>query len=139
MIWLTPSRVTLATTTLSHVESVSIDRFASRFVEEWSDLGPYQVFADVAHERVVCRVVRAITTDDDSRYSAPALGAQVMLAFETAPTASDARRTSVEITLVIRSVEHTPHPTRGIRQTITGVAISSDGATDPIIESEVTP
>jgi hypothetical protein len=139
VIWLRPTSVSLGTTALHSIESISIDRVALGLVEEWSDLGPYQVFADVARERITCRIVRTLSLDDATRFSSPMPGEQHTLSFRIAPSASDAGRTQIDIPIVIRSVEHDPHPTRGTRVAITAIAISSDGATDPVIESEVAP
>jgi hypothetical protein len=138
MIWLQPRIVTLGNDTLRNVQSISVDRFTSKFVEEWSDLGPYAVFADVSQVRLVCRIQRLLDIEDAARLASLTLGSQVTLSFQTAPGTSDAHRLQIDLTMVLRSVEHDSNPTQGMRQTITGVAISSDGATDPIIESEVT-
>ena len=136
MIWLNPTNVSFGSDTYSLVESVAIDRDASRLVVEHGDDGPHAVFADVPKQRVTVRIVRRVS---DPSANVPSPGAMAELSFDTSANASlaDARRITVA-SAVVSSVTHTLTRSDGGRQTIVLVAVSSDGATDPVQNTPIT-
>jgi len=130
MIWLNPANVSFGSLTLDNVESVSIDRASSRFVEDYSDLGPHVVFADSPRQRVTVRIVRTVIENEDFE---PVPGEMAGLAFSPALNASASSVASVSIdNAVVFSVSHDLSKARGATQTIVFRAVSSDGVTDPI-------
>jgi hypothetical protein len=129
MLVLNPRQVSLGEETLEDVGAVVIDRRAEKLVVEWSDFGAHAVYADVAEQRIVVRIVQEVVRAD---VGGPAPGDEVELAFHTSPTAGDVGRRKVSMTVVVTGVSHELSRKRGAVRTIEAVAISSDGATDPV-------
>lgn len=134
MIWLDPSRVTLGGDALEGVSSVSVDRKATRFVEEYSDTGPHVVFADAPEQRVTARLIRTV---GESGAGALRPGDSGELAFEVGASASAAGARRISMQVVIQSIANKVDPKAGATQTIECVALSSDGATDPVSDVAV--
>ena len=134
MIWLDPERVTLSGSPLAGVVSITVDRRASRFVEAYSDAGPHVVFADAPERRVGVRITRRV---DQGGAGAHRPGDAAALAFRVGPSASDARVREVAVSVVIEAVENRVDRKGGATQVIACVAVSSDGASDPVIETPV--
>lgn len=129
MLLLNPRSVTFGSATWDSVVAVMIDRDSVRFVEEWSDAGPHAVLADAPEQRVTIRVVQEVTRDD---LGSPRPGEAGALSLCTAPTGADAGRRKLTAQAVVRSVSHEVSLKRGAVRTITLVAVSADGAADPI-------
>lgn len=132
MLIIKPRSVTLLGVTLEHVDAVGVDRRTSKRVEERTDLGPHIVFADAPEQRVTVSITRTLTRDEASGFRP---GQQGELRFVAAPSDSDAGRRSFSATVVIVSVEHDLGVKFGARQRIVALAVSTDGANDPIIET----
>lgn len=139
MLLLNPSSVRFGDDLWDDATLIAIDRAPARLAENWSDLGPYQVFADAPEQRITIRIVRRLTRDQPPP---PPLGTMAQLRFATSPSASDAGRRLIEATAVLIEVDHQlpgdgdpPSRTRArsASQTLTLVAISGDGADDPIV------
>jgi len=135
MIWLNPRRVTIAGEELSHVSVVTVDRKADRVVVEYSDVGPHVAFADVPEQRVTITLVRTLVNEGASGALRP--GDKGALTFRTSPSASDAQTREISAEVVITAVEHEVSAKKGAMQTLACVAISPDGASDPISEAVV--
>jgi hypothetical protein len=136
MLWLSPERVELLGASLSGVTMVSVDRVTTRLAEEWSDLGPHVVFADAAEQRVTVTVRRGAQGGEGLLTPAAIRpGAQGTLTLRANPSAGDGKGTSVTASVVVTGVEHGAGAKRGVEQTIRMVAVSSDGALDPISEA----
>lgn len=134
MIWLRPEGVTFDGVVLANVSSVSVDRASARLVEEWADGGPHVVFADAARRRVTIRVVRAVT---EAEVLAPDVGELGALSFTPSTNASSGGRVTVTAgQAVVTSVTHSVSRGGGSTQTIEFVALSSDGAKDPVVQVE---
>jgi len=129
MLVLNPRELTLGGETLEDVVAVVIDRAAERRVVEWSDFGAHPVFADVAELRTTVRVVQQLSAGD---LGGVAPGGEVALEFHTSPTGGHTGRRRVSATIVVTGVSHELSRKRGAVRTIEGVAISADGATDPV-------
>lgn len=117
---------------LPDAAAVLIDRAAARAVLDWSDAGPHPVFADVPEQRTTITIVRTLTRGD---FAAPAPGQAGELAFlfSAAGTSTDADRRRFSAQCVVRDVRHEMNPAAAAaRQSITLLALSPDGATDPI-------
>ena len=129
MLVMNPRAVSLAGAVLDDVIAVMVDRVSERTIVEWADAGPHPVFADVPERRVVIRV-----TQQQSRgaIDGPAPGDEGSLVFHTSPTSGHAGRRCVSATVVITGVSYELSRKRGALRTIEGVAISADGASDPI-------
>lgn len=132
MIWLNPERVTLGPFELRNVSVVALDRVAHRTAEEWTDLGPHIGFVDVPEQRVVVSIARQVL---ETETTGPKPGESHALSFRTAAGSSAAAVRTVNMTVVVTSVEHTM--TKGGRATqgIHAVALSSDGIVDPVVEA----
>lgn len=135
MVILSPETVKFGTSVWDAVVGISLDRAAARQLVEWSDLGPHAVFADVPEERVTVRVVRRLlrTTMLSLR-----TGDSAELSATFSPTAGGTQRARLRVTCVVLGVEHDVSPGRGAVQTVTLVAVSSSGATDPIVVEDGT-
>ncbi len=134
MLILHPREVSFLNTPWKNVTSVVVDRAATRIVTDVSDAGPHVLFADCPEQRVTIRVTMDIAEDS---ILAPALGVQGTLAFATAPTGVNASRSSVTATAVITAVSHEVSLRKGAVRTVEFVAVSADGAADPITITDV--
>jgi len=131
MLFLNPPSLSLLSTTYSNIESVSIDRLAHRELTDYSDSGPYAVFADIPESKVEIAITQRLDSGNDQSLTGPKPGQQGTLELTTSPNASQAQRKKLTAQVVIRSVRYdlTAKPKR----TISLVAISPDGAADPIV------
>lgn len=129
MLVLNPRRVTFAGQTWSEVAAVVIDRQSKRTLTEWSDLGPHAVFADAPEQLVTVRVVQKATTDD---LHAPTPGDAGELSFAASPSGADSPRRRLRAQCVVTEVTHELSLTAGAVRTLRLVALSPDGAADPI-------
>ncbi|MBL8876944.1 MAG: hypothetical protein JNM86_14195 [Phycisphaerae bacterium] len=134
MLFLNPTKLSLLSADYSNIESVSIDRLAHREVTEYSDAGPYAVFADIPESKVEIAITQRLDTGamtiNDQSLTGPKPGQQGTLELITSPNSSQAQRKKLTTQVVIRAVRYdlAAKPKR----TISLVAISPDGATDPI-------
>lgn len=129
---LTPTTVTFGSLTLDAIAAVTVDRLAVREAVEFGDLGPHVAFADIPEQRTLVTLTRRLDRPD---LTALRPGDQAELTLTAAAGASDAARTRLTATCVVHTVRHqlnttTPKPTA--LQTITLLAISPNGASDPI-------
>ena len=129
MLLLNPTTVRFGATILPNITSIAIDRTPRRRVEDWSDLGPYAVLADVPEQRIRIHITQELTESDTV---APTPGQQATLSFHTSPTRGDSARKKLTATAVILEVKHELSQKRGATRTITVAVISTDGTTDPI-------
>lgn len=134
MIWLNPRRVTIHGAELRYVSVVMVDRSGDRVVVEHSDEGPHAAFVDVPEQRVTIALTRTIVGEGAGSLRP---GDSGVLTFRTAASASDAEVREVSATVVITSIEHKVDSKRGAQQTITCIAVSSDGVSDPVVETVV--
>lgn len=129
MLVLNPRLVRFGSRTWPGVSLVAIERRAARLAIEWSDMGPHPVFADAPEQRLTIRIIQDVAGDE---IDAPTPGEQAVLVFYTAPTGADARRRKVSITAVITGVTYDLSLSRGTQRRTSLVAVSADGAADPI-------
>lgn len=134
MLFLNPQHVSLGALTLEHVASIVVSRAADRLTVEYSDLGPFPVFADVPQERTTLTITRDLLDAGLPETDALALGHQATLSFTTAPNASDARTRTFSLTIVITAIRNDLPRDRRLFQVISCLAISTDGASDPLAE-----
>ncbi len=134
MVFLNPDIVTLGALRLTNVAFVAIDRQARRTALEYSDLGPYAAFVDVPEQRITLRIVRRIT---ESETSALKPGDKVVFSVRVAPGASAAQALRIECQVVITSIDAALSNRAGATQRISAVAVSTDGAADPIVITSV--
>lgn len=134
MIWLNPDKVTLGSFELRNVSLVAVDRAARRTAEEWTDVGPHLGFADVPEQRVSVSISRQIL---ETETTGPRPGEAHALTFRTSAGSSAAAVRSVSMTVVVRSVEYVIGKSGRATQMIRGVAVSSDGVVDPVVETAV--
>ncbi len=135
MLILNPGIVTFGARTLGDVVMLTVDRSAHRRVEEWSDAGPYAVFADVPEQRVRVRVVQELSREDVGGASPGEAGT---LTFRTSPASAESGRRKAAASAVVVGVTHEivsrgsagGRPTA--RRIIELIAVSPDGAADPI-------
>ncbi len=129
MLVLNPRQVKFGNTVWDDVVLVAVDRAASRVVEEWSDLGPYAAFGDVPEQRITIRVVQELARDD---LDGPGPGDLAELTLHTSPGWSDGGRRKLAARAMVTRVEHEVSLKRGAVRTVTLLAISEDGAEDPV-------
>jgi hypothetical protein len=129
MLILNPREVTFADTPWSNVTLIALDRKSTRLALAWSDNGPHPTFADAPEQQTLLQVVMEVDRDD---INAPKPGDQGTLTFATSPTASDASRRRVTMTALVTNVTHELSLRRGSIRTISLIAVSSDGAADPV-------
>jgi hypothetical protein len=129
VLLLHPRRVRLDSLTLDNITAVAIDRAAHRHIEDWSDLGPYAVLADVPEQAVRITLEQELSADD---LGPPRPGDRATLTLFAAPAAADSRRKQIAASVVVLSVTHSLSLKRGALRTITLAALSLDGAADPI-------
>jgi hypothetical protein len=135
MLSLHPPSVSLLGVALADVDALAVDRRTSKHAEERTDRGPHLVFADAPEQRVTVAITRTLTRDEATTFRP---GDQGDLRFTTAPSASDGARRTFAATVVILSVEHDLTLRNGVRQRIHAVALSADGAADPVSETTST-
>lgn len=128
MLILNPTHVTFAGTQWPDVTAVVIDRDAIRAAISYGDHGPHPTFADVPEQRTTLEVTMDLPRGD---LSTARPGDQGTLTLYTSPTSSDAQRRKLTATGVVTNVQHKVGDKSATR-TITLVALSTDGATDPI-------
>ena len=133
MLILNPRIVTFGSHTWPDIAAIAIDRSPHRTVEDWSDLGPFAVLADVPEQKVRVTISQEVERDDGS---VPRPGESETLSFCTSPTASDAGRRRFSCTAVVLDVRHELSLRKGAVRTITLAAVSEDGASDPIEMSD---
>lgn len=136
MLLLNPRLVQFGPHAWDDVAAVTIDRAAARLAEEWGDLGPHAAFADVPELRTTIRIVQELLRDD---LDAPLPGTQDELTLHTSPAWADGGRRKLTARAIITRIEHEVSLKRGAIRTITLLAISEDGADDPITFSEAAP
>lgn len=135
MVFLNPERVTLGSHTLTNVALVTIDREARRVTVEYSDLGRFAAFADVPEERITVRIVRRVTREETDAIKP---GDKLALGIRTGPGLSAAGARAISATVVITGIESSMDARSrghgaGATQRVTALAVSADGATDPIV------
>ncbi len=140
MLWLNPELVTLAlagapSLTLDGVRSISINRSAARLALEFTDLGPHVGFADAPEQRVDIVIERNVSPETAAPSAALAPGALGALSFRAAAANSDRAGRLISAQAVVTRVRHDHSRSLGWLQTIALVAISDDGASDPILVS----
>lgn len=128
MLLLNPRTAKFGDMRWTEITAIAIDRTPRRRVEEWSDEGPYAVFADVPEQRVRIVITQELVQSDTDP---PIPGAQDTLIFYTSPAPADSARKKVSATAVILDVRHELSLKKGAVRTITLAAVS-DGASDPI-------
>jgi len=136
MLILNPERVELGTAVLDRVTSVTIDRQTVSPVEQWGGTGPWCRLVDSTKRRVTVTVKQEPGPALDA---GPALGSQAELRAIVAPTRSDKGRRRVRCLCVVISVEHALPTGKPPVRTVTLLAVSTAGATDPVAIEEVTP
>ncbi|MEO0511417.1 MAG: hypothetical protein AAF108_00775 [Planctomycetota bacterium] len=128
MLVLDATKVSFAGSGLGGARLIAVDRVAATELVSFSDDGPHVVFADVPQQRVTLKLVRRLPT---GTLDGPEPGDEGALSFETAVGRTDGSRSSVSAQAVVTKVQH--GVTReGVEQTISFVAVSSAGATDPV-------
>lgn len=135
MLLLNPESVKFGSSLWTDVTGVVIDRAAERLAAEWSDMGPYAVLVDVPEQRVTVRVTRRLVRDTPS---SPVPSDAAELTVCTSPGAGDARRRRIRIQCVVTGVTHDMKDQRSATQTITLLAVSSDGAANPVTVEDAT-
>jgi len=129
MLLLSPRTVTFAATLWPNVALVAIDRAASRPLLDYTDAGPHPTFADAPEQVTRIRIVQELASED---LGSPRPGELGTLELFTSPTATNRPRTRLSAIACVESVTHEVSLKRGTLRTITLVALSPDGAADPI-------
>jgi len=138
---ITPDIVKFGTLTLDGVLWLAVERSAERLAIEWTDSGPHAVFADAPEQRVMLRLTRRIVGQAPASV---APGQREMLTADFAPGGSGGKRRRLTVTAVVTSVEYqfagadaSSGSSRSTRQEISFVALSTDGAAEPVAIQDV--
>lgn len=129
MLLLSPRVVSFGGLEWTHVALVAIDRETERAALEFGDLGPHPVFADAPEQTTRIKVVQELSSED---LGSPRPGEVGALVLHTSPTATNRPRMRLSATACVESVAHEVSLKRGTLRTIVLVALSVDGAADPI-------
>ncbi len=129
MLILNPRHVTFAAATWPDVTLITLSRRTTRVVLDWSDNGPHPTFADCPEQRTDIKLMMEVQRGD---LDGPRPGDTGTLAFFTSPTTADGARRRVSMTAVVVGVGHEVSLKAGAVRTIDLVAVSSDGAADPV-------
>ncbi|MBL8964393.1 MAG: hypothetical protein KF787_04660 [Phycisphaeraceae bacterium] len=129
MLFLNPRSVLFGPRRWDGVETISVERAATRLVVDRPDGGSYPVFVDVAEQSVAIRVVQRLAGHDTDP---PRCGEEATLSFLTGPTDSQARPGRVAAVAVVRRVAYEFSRSRGISRVVTLAAVSPDGHSDPV-------
>ncbi len=135
MLTLTPAHVTFAGQVWPDVAAISVDRRATREVVEWSDAGPHVAFADCPEQRIDITVTMHLT--GRAHFDAPRPGQGGDLAFFPAPGGSDGGRIRISTQAVVLGIAHDLAGKKGALRTIRLIAVSPNGALDPISIDQV--
>lgn len=118
----------------TEVSSIALDRGPARAVVEWGDLGPHPTLADVPEVRTTVRIVRRLLRDEPDGVRPGDAGE---LVFEAAPAGGAAQRRRWTIACVVMRTNTEVDDRRGAQRTIELVAVSTDGAADPVSSEPV--
>ncbi|QYK47540.1 MAG: hypothetical protein KF838_12200 [Phycisphaeraceae bacterium] len=129
MLLLSPRTVSFGDSTWANVALVTIDREASRSVIAYTDTGPHPTFVDAPEQVTRIKIVQELASED---LGAPRPGEVGMFELFTSPTSTNRPRTRLAAEACVESVTHEVSLKRGAVRTITLIALSTDGATDPI-------
>jgi hypothetical protein len=129
LLLLSPRTVTFGASLWSNVALVAIDREASRPLLDYTDQGPHPTFADAPEQTTRIKVVQELASED---LGSPRPGEVALLELFTSPTSTNRPRTRLSASACIEAVTHEVSLKRGPLRTITLIALSPDGATDPI-------
>lgn len=129
MLVLAPESVAFEGEAWSGVESIAVDRVASKQVAEVGDLGPHVVFADVPEQRVDVKVTRRI---ERSELETVRPGDEGTLTFRAGFGRTDAGWSLVTIGVVVTRVAHV-FDRSGVKRVVTMVGVSLDGSADPVV------
>jgi hypothetical protein len=133
MLVLSPTTVSFGGERWEQVTQIAIDREAVREVTAWSDLGPHVVFADVPEQRVKIKVVMDVPSDANS----PVPGRMGTLMARLSPSLTHASGVMLSARAVVVGVTHEIGGRKGASRTVELIAVSADGASDPIVFSRV--
>ena len=139
MLILNPASVMLAGVEYSNVESCAIDRAAHKEVVEWSDNGPYAVFADVPEQKVEIKFTQRLASNAaDQQLDRLRPGQSVSVEVVTSLNSSQAQRRRITATCVVRAVRNLVSVGKDpqARRVIELIAIS-DGSSDPVGQGDV--
>lgn len=134
MLALRPRGVRVMGVALDDVESIAIERRATRVAEEWTDAGPHVAFVDVAEQRVSATIVRAPAGDAADLFRP---GQQGTVEFEASANLSGGHRGGARrfiATGVVVETSFGAHGEKGARQRIALTLVSADGLSDPLME-----
>lgn len=135
MLVLNPSSVTLGGVEYRDVESVAFERVAAKEVIEWDEGGAHAVFADVVRQRVEIEIGQRL---EAGVLDGPRPGEMGLLRVVTGLNAGVQGRRAFTATCVVRSVrvEVSGAGREKARRRLRLVAISADGSTDPVAQTE---
>ena len=129
MLILNPDTVRFGGDLWPHVSSVVIDRAATRLVDDRTDTGPFSTFVDAPEQRITIRIVQELEATD---VPGPTLAAAGEFEVLVSPNRSDAQRVRIRTQAVISDLRTDLRKPASAARTITLIALSVDGKTDPI-------
>lgn len=131
MLITSPNAVRLGNARLHDVDTIAIDRVAHLLAEEWSDGGPYAVFADVPRQRIALRIDRRITRPQTLPLPEFVPGFRGTFVCFVSPQGTHAQGAEISATVVVTGVKYQLESSP-IRQILTLVAVAVAPENDPI-------
>ena len=132
MLITSPNSVRLGNLRLPDVDTIAIERSPRTLAEEWSDGGPYAIFADVPEQRVTLRIDRRLTNAQVLNAPEFIPGFSATLGCFVAASGTHAHSAELTASVVVTSIKY-QLDTSPIRQIITLLAVSASPGTDPIM------
>ncbi|MCC6427208.1 MAG: hypothetical protein IT435_10355 [Phycisphaerales bacterium] len=129
MLILHPKSVIFGDSRWENITSIAIERTADRLVVERGDDGAQAIFADVPEELVSIRITQDLAQDD---LDPPRCGDQETLTFFIAASGSEGARRRISAMGVVRRIGYQLAGAGRAIRTISLIAISPDGNSDPI-------
>ncbi len=132
MLVLRPEMVELDGDSWPGVESIAVERSASREVVEYGDEGPYAAFVDVPQRKAIVRITRSADEGLDDELE---LGETRTVVFVSALGGTDRGLVRVTATGVVTRVAYESKPT-GVKQVVTLTGVSPNGGEDDPVSAE---
>jgi hypothetical protein len=128
MLTLNPVRVELGDRTLEEISLLTVERVAVEPLREWTDGGPYAVFADAPKVRTAITIRQRMPRDDADPIR---LGERSLLRWTRTLDATQAQATAWRASVVVMSVRF-EHREGRVERVIEAEAVSDDPTIDPL-------
>lgn len=133
MLVMKPRQVTFGTEVWPNVDSIAINRKASKLVTDFSDSGPHVTLADVPEQLIEIEVEQSLVGGSEG---SPLPGVDSTLVFTTSINSSDAATERVSVRAVVSAVSYEVGR-KVSKRMVRLVAVSSNGVADPVVRTSI--